>query len=97
PSLATGQPLLVVQDLCVDYPTECGTKSALKNVSAVIRHGETIGFAGASGCGKTTLLKVLLRLTHPTSGIVSIGNVPVESFSREAIGRLIGYVSQNPF
>jgi ATP-binding cassette subfamily B protein len=97
PNLATGKPLLVVQDLCVDYPTECGSKSALNKVSAVIRHGETIGFAGPSGCGKTTLLKVLLRLTHPTSGVVSIGDVPVESFSREAIGRLIGYVSQNPF
>jgi ATP-binding cassette subfamily B protein len=36
-------------------------------------------------------------LTHPTSGVVSIGNVPVESISREAIGRLVGYVSQNPF
>ncbi len=97
PTLMTGQPLLVVQDLCVEYATECGCKSALKKVSAIIRHGETIGLAGPSGCGKTTLLRVLLRLTHPTSGLVSIGNVPVESLSREAIGRLIGYVSQNPF
>ncbi len=97
PHLATGQPFLVVKDLCVDYPTESGCKSVLKNVSAVIHHGEIIGLAGPSGCGKTTLLRVLLRLTHPTSGMVSVGNVPVECFSREAIGRLIGYVSQSPF
>jgi ATP-binding cassette subfamily B protein len=97
PTLAAGRPLLVVKDLCVDYATEIGCKSALKNVSAVIRHGETIGFAGPSGCGKTTFLRVLLRLTHPTSGVVSVGDAPVESISREAIGRLVGYVSQNPF
>jgi ATP-binding cassette subfamily B protein len=97
PTLATGQPLLVVQNLRVEYPTECGFKSALKDVSATIRHGETIGLAGPSGCGKTTLLRVLLRLTHPTAGVVLIGNVPVESISREAIGRLVGYVTQNPF
>jgi ATP-binding cassette subfamily B protein len=97
PTLALGKPLLVVEDLHVEYPTECGGRCALKSVSAVIRHGETIGLAGPSGCGKTTLLRVLLRLTHPTSGNVSIGEVPVESFSREAIGRLVGYVSQNPF
>jgi ATP-binding cassette, subfamily B, bacterial len=97
PNLAIGQPLLVVKDLCVNYLTECGCKAALKNVSVTIHHGELVGLAGPSGCGKTTLVRVLLRLTHPTSGVVSVGNVPVECFSREAIGRLFGYVSQNPF
>ena len=97
PTLAPGEPLVSVHDLCVEYPTEAGCKCALKNVSAIIFHGETIGFAGPSGCGKTTLIRVILRLTHPTSGSVSIGDIPIECFSREAIGRLVGYVSQNPF
>jgi ATP-binding cassette subfamily B protein len=66
-------------------------------VSLVIRHGETIGVAGRSGSGKTTWLRVLMRLTHPTAGRVRLGGVPFESVSREAIGRLIGYVGQSPF
>jgi ATP-binding cassette subfamily B protein len=66
-------------------------------VSLAIRHGEKIGVAGRSGCGKTIWLKVLLRLTHPSFGKVLFGGVPLEEISREAIGQLIGYVGQSPF
>jgi ATP-binding cassette subfamily B protein len=40
---------------------------------------------------------VLLRLTHPTSGAVEIGGVPLECVSRQDIGKLFGYVGQSPF
>jgi ATP-binding cassette subfamily B protein len=66
-------------------------------VSVTIRHGETIGVAGRSGCGKSTWLRVLMRLTHPCSGNAWLGGVPIASIGREAIGDLIGYVGQNPF
>lgn len=97
PSAVPGQPILVVEDLAVVYTTEVGPKTALKGVTTVVRHGETIGLAGPSGCGKTTWLRVLLRLTHPTAGKVLIGGVPLESVSRSAIGKLVGYVGQSPF
>ena len=59
--------------------------------------GETIGIAGKSGCGKSTWLKVLMRLLHPTRGRVWLKGVPLEEVSRETISHLIGYVGQNPF
>jgi ATP-binding cassette subfamily B protein len=97
PSPVPAQPIVEVEDLVVEYSAENARKRALKGVSLAIRHGETIGLAGPSGCGKTTWLKVLLRLTHPTSGRITLGGVPLESVSRAAIGKLIGYVSQSPF
>jgi ATP-binding cassette subfamily B protein len=102
PVLAPGAPVLTAEELRVDYPARAGgahvlARPALEDVSLCIRHGETIGVAGRSGCGKTTWLRSVLRLVHPTSGRVLIGGVPIESVSREAIGRLIGYVGQNPF
>ncbi|MDG3007910.1 ABC transporter ATP-binding protein [Paludisphaera mucosa] len=98
PVLALGEPLFVAEDVGVRYPrTIENGRQALEGLSLVVRHGETIGMAGRSGCGKTTWLRVLMRLVHPTSGRVWFGGVPLESVSRESIGDLVGYVGQNPF
>jgi ATP-binding cassette, subfamily B, bacterial len=98
PHLRDGEPVLVVEDLHMAYPCEGGQeRPALAGVSLAVHHGETIGVAGRSGSGKTTWLRVLLRLTHPTRGRVVVGGVPLEEVSREAIGSLIGYVGQTPF
>ncbi|MFO0890041.1 MAG: ABC transporter ATP-binding protein [Isosphaeraceae bacterium] len=98
PILAPGEPVLVAEGLCVVYPARAeGARPALDGVSLTIRHGETIGVAGRSGCGKTTWLRTVLRLVHPTGGLALVGGIPIESITREAIGRLVGYVGQNPF
>jgi ATP-binding cassette subfamily B protein len=98
PQLQDSQAVLVVEDLHMAYPGEDGrARTALGGVSLAVRHGETIGVAGKSGSGKTTWLRVLLRLAHPTRGRVLVGGVPLEEVSREAIGQLIGYVGQTPF
>jgi ATP-binding cassette subfamily B protein len=98
PYLACGEPVVDVADLVVEYVAPHGKLvRALDGLSLTIRHGETIGVAGRSGCGKSTWIKVLLRLTHPHSGTVRLGSVPMAEVSREAIGRIIGYVGQYPF
>ncbi|MBV8075964.1 MAG: ABC transporter ATP-binding protein [Planctomycetaceae bacterium] len=98
PRIEVGAPLFLAEGLQVTYRTADGrTRRALDGVSMSIRHGETIGVAGRSGCGKSTWLRVIMRLIHPSSGSAMLGGVPLECVSRESIGRLIGYVGQNPF
>jgi ATP-binding cassette subfamily B protein len=98
PALSDGQPLIVVDDLQLDYTLADGrTRSALTGTTLEVFHGETIGVAGRSGGGKTSWLRVLLRLVHPTGGRVLLGGVPLDAVSRESIGRLVGYVGQQPF
>jgi ATP-binding cassette subfamily B protein len=98
PWLQRGEPAIEVEDLVVEYATPQGKHlRALQGISLTIHHGETIGIAGRSGCGKSTWLKVLLRLIHAESGRVRLGGAPLENVSREAIGRLLGYVGQTPF
>jgi ATP-binding cassette subfamily B protein len=98
PQLALGEPVFVAEGLTVDYKTPAGkVRRAISDVSMIIRHGETIGTAGRSGSGKSTWLKVAMRLIHPTAGRVVLGGEPIEAVSREVIGNLIGYVSQTPF
>ncbi len=98
PRLDPAVPIVLADNLRVDYQTAEGvTRRALDGVSMSLRHGETVGAAGPSGSGKSTWLRALMRLTHPAGGRVVIGGVPLDTLSRDSIGRLIGYVGQNPF
>jgi ATP-binding cassette subfamily B protein len=98
PRLEPGKPVIEVDNLKVEYTTAHGKhKLGLDGISLSIRYGETIGVAGSSGSGKSTWLKVLLRLTHPSRGSVRLGGAPLSSVSRGDIARLLGYVGQSPF
>lgn len=97
PRLDGSIPLLECQDLVVEYNTPHGRRRILDGVTLAIRQGQTIGIAGRSGSGKSTWLRAVLRLLHPTSGEVLVGGVPIGVLSREDIGKSIGYVSQVPF
>ena len=97
PRLDGSLPLLECRDLVVDYATPTGMRRILDGVTLSISQGQTIGIAGRSGSGKSTWLRSVLRLLHPTSGEVLVGGVPIGVLSREDIGKSIGYVSQVPF
>jgi ATP-binding cassette subfamily B protein len=98
PRLRPGEPAIAVRDLNVEYLTPQGKRlHALDDLSLTIYHGETIGIAGRSGCGKSTFLRVLLRLLHPNSGEVLVGGVRIDDVSRADIAKLLGYVGQLPF
>ncbi len=66
------EPLLQVEDLQKYYPSPGGPVRAVEDVSFSILRGETLGLVGESGCGKTTLGRVLLRLYEPTRGRISL-------------------------
>ena len=55
-------PLLELENLRIHYNTSTGVVRAVDGVSLSIRENEVVGIAGESGCGKTTLIKSLLRL-----------------------------------
>jgi ATP-binding cassette subfamily B protein len=98
PRIVPGEPVIEVEDLRVEYTTAEGqNRLALDGVSLTIRHGETIGVAGRSGSGKSTWVKVVLRLIHASAGSVHLAGLHLGELSREEIGRLCGYVGQQPF
>jgi peptide/nickel transport system ATP-binding protein len=61
----SGEPLLQVRDLHVTYSTRTGPLPAVRGVDLDVRPGETLGVAGESGCGKSTIATALLRLLPP--------------------------------
>jgi len=76
---ASGDPILEVRDLTVEFHTRTGrrfgakrksTFRAVDNVGFSIDRGRTLGIVGESGCGKTTLGRTLLRAYTPQSGSI---------------------------
>ncbi len=98
PKLTGEEPIIVLDNVSMEYISPEGQRRrGLDRISMSIRHGETIGAAGPAGSGKSTWLKVLMRLVHPSDGVALLGGVPLDVLSRQSIGELIGYVSQTPF
>lgn len=69
----------------------------LKNVSLRIAPGETVGFAGATGAGKSTLIKLLLRFYDPGSGVVRIDGVNIAHMRQLDLRRRMALVSQDVY
>lgn len=88
--------IIEIKNLSFAYSTN-PQNTLLLNINLSIKKGEKIGIAGASGCGKTTLIRVLLRLLHSYKGQVSILGKDLKELSREEIADKISYVPQKPF
>lgn len=67
----------------------------LKDLNLSIAAGECIAITGASGCGKTTLVKLLLGLLEPTEGEILIGGVRLKSIGLRNYRQLFGTVMQD--
>jgi osmoprotectant transport system ATP-binding protein len=72
-----------------------GEKTVLKNLNISINKGEFITLIGSSGCGKTTILKLINGLIKPDSGKVWIDNRDLSMLNLIEMRRNIGYVIQN--
>jgi osmoprotectant transport system ATP-binding protein len=71
-----------------------GTR-AVSDFSLVIPSRKTTVFVGSSGCGKTTLLRMINRMVEPSAGVITIDGDDIASRSPVKLRRSIGYVMQN--
>jgi len=72
-----------------------GELEVLRSLDLKIPAGQCIAIAGASGCGKTTLVKLLLGLIEPTEGEILIGGITLKSLGLANYRRLMGTVMQD--
>ena len=69
----------------------------LENLSLSVPAGETHAIVGATGAGKSTLVKLLLRLYDPTSGRITFDGQDLRDLSFDSLRHSIGYVGQDVF
>lgn len=68
---------------------------AVDNVSFEVKEGETVVLLGTSGCGKTTTLRMINRLTEPSLGSIIVNGQNIKEEKPEQLRRGIGYVLQH--
>jgi oligopeptide transport system ATP-binding protein len=103
-----GESVLEVRDLVKHFPLtqgvvfkrQVGSVRAVDGVSFDLRRGETLGVVGESGCGKSTMARLLMALEKPTSGTVTFRGEDI--FSRRgasfrAMRRDIQIIFQDPY
>ena len=73
-----------------------GTRQmTLEHVSFAMKKGGTLGIIGPTGCGKTTIINLLMRFYDPTLGHVFIDGKDVRTYEKDALHRMFGVVFQN--
>lgn len=93
--------LVKLENIYFSYPAastgEGGAgKSVLRGFSLHVMEGETLVVAGKSGCGKTTLLRLMAWLEEPSSGQLLFRGRPYASYDPPGLRRKVSLVSQTP-
>ncbi len=86
---AAQDPIIRIEHLVKQF----GDFRAVDDISFDVRKGEIFGFLGANGAGKTTAMKIICGLSHPTSGGGTVAGYDVAA-QPEQIKKHIGYMSQ---
>lgn len=73
-----------------------GDYKVLDNISFTINKGEKTAIIGVSGCGKTTILKLLERFYEPNEGEILFSNTNIKNIKLEEWRKNLGYIIQNP-
>ena len=99
--------LVELRDIVKEFPVkggllqrQIGTVKAVVDVDLDIRRGETIGLVGESGCGKTTLGRMLVRLLEPTSGTINFAGDDITHLKGGALKpfrRRMQFIFQDPY
>ncbi|MGC5361095.1 ABC transporter ATP-binding protein [Streptomyces sp. DT24] len=102
------EPILEVRDLVKHYPLtqgilikrQVGAVKAVDGVSFDLAAGETLGIVGESGCGKSTVARLLVHLEQPTAGAIRYKGEDITKLSgraMKAVRRNIQMVFQDPY
>ena len=70
-------------------------RELLKNVNINVEPGKTVAIVGPTGCGKTTLINLLMRFYDPNNGAISIDEVNTQDVTRQSLRQNFGMVLQD--
>jgi ABC-type multidrug transport system fused ATPase/permease subunit len=90
-TLKEGTMMLRLRNVSFEYEEN---SPVLKNISFTLPKGKILGILGHTGCGKTTLARLIVRFYDPSSGEILINNTPLKALSQKDLRSNIAYVTQ---
>ena len=100
-------PILKITDLAKHFPIKTGLFNrvsgnvfAVDGVSLELNKGETLGLVGESGCGKSTVARMIVQLIKPTGGTVKLHGVDLSTLSSKKLKEIrqkVQIIFQDPF
>jgi len=97
------QPLLQTRDVSKTYMVSAGVFKgkrplrAVNGVSVGVAKKSVLGLVGESGCGKSTIAKIILGLEKPSGGQILLDETPISNFSRRDLTRRVQPIFQDPY
>lgn len=91
----TYQDIVVFDNVSMAYGAD--EQLAIEKINLTFRRGETTAIVGATGAGKTSIIKTLLRLNEKNEGRLTINGIEIEDMSLKKLRDLISYVPQRNF
>ncbi len=88
-----GEPFSVTfKDVKFNYPAS--DQIIINHLSFSLEKGKTLGLLGRTGSGKSTLSKLIFRFYQPASGVIALGDIPINTVSLKGLRSSIGLVTQ---
>ncbi|WP_439116900.1 ATP-binding cassette domain-containing protein [Paenibacillus aquistagni] len=84
-----------IRNLTYSYPN--AARPALSQIDITVEEGTTLGIVGKTRSGKTTLMKLLLRVYDPPEHAIYIGGVDIRALTLDSLRSQIAYVPQDGF
>lgn len=81
-----------IENLKFSYTPE---KKLIKNLNLSVKQGMTVAIVGPTGCGKTTLINLLMRFYEPQRGSIFVDNENIKDFTRKSLRQNFGMVLQD--
>ncbi len=95
-SVTSAESAVNFEHLSYHYPSR-PEHPVLDNINLAVMPGEKLGIAGVSGGGKSTFVKILLRLQHDYEGTISLHGINLKTLDRKELAKSIAYIPQKTY